>query len=177
MNPHTYLVHLILPCPALTEVEGAEVGTPQPNQFLYPVKKSQQKFKFLSTCSVLFSTLTWPAVAVKRWRVAVVAGVGARNEPWNFFELDFNNNLLNLMCAQGIQIMPIPAVYLFTAGESLNAITRATTSGVQDCKGVCPFLFCVRMLAPSWMRKQATVAVAWGPTSPGRPKLSRTCDT
>jgi hypothetical protein len=55
----------------------------------------------------------------------------------------------------------IPTVYLFIASESLNAITRETTSGVQDCKGVCPFLFCVTILAPSWMRKQATVAVAW----------------
>ena len=98
MHPYTYLVHLILPCPALIEVEHAEVGPPQPNQSLYPVKKSQHKRKFLSTCSVLFSTLTWPAVAVKRWRDAV-AGVGARKEPWNFFELVelLNNNLLNLM--------------------------------------------------------------------------------
>ena len=65
--------------------------------------------------------------------------------------------------------------YCFVASESLKVITRAMTSGEQIWRGVSPWLFSSKMSAPSWIRKQATVASACGPVSSERPKLSHTC--
>ena len=65
--------------------------------------------------------------------------------------------------------------YFLNVSESLKFITREMTSGEQVCIGMRPFFFCIIMLASSWTRKQATVAVAWEPTSPECPKLSQTC--